>query len=655
MQGLPAVSDYLPFLIIGLTVGSVYGIAAMGLVLTYKTSGVFNLGHGAIAALAAVVFYELRQRQGIPWPIAAALAVVGFGVLAGLAMERLARSLARVPTGQKLVATVGLVVGVRALVNLLYGTAGLRFAPVFPERVAFTVGGVNVSLENVVAVAFGLVAVLALYVFFLRSQLGRAMRGVVDDPDLLDMTGVSPVRVRRWSWLIGSSFAAVSGILLASAQQQLDVTLLSLLVIQAFGAAALGAFTSLPLTYAGGLAVGVLQALLSKEAAGHSSLQGLDLNTPFLVLFVVLLVLPRRKLVELGRTAKVQATATRATTSLQRNGWLLTAGAFLLAPVFWGTHGSSYTVVATQVLLFLSLGLLVRTSGQISLCQIGFAAVGGAAMAHLLRAGVPWGLALVGAMVIAIPVGAIVAIPAIRLSGLYLGLATLGFGVLLAQYAYPKGFFFGSGTPLPTRRPQVLGLDSAAGYYYLVLAVVALGMVLVFTVERSRLGRLLRGLGDSPVAMSTLGSSINVTRLIVFCTSSALAALSGALSSCVFGSVTGDSFNYVNSLVVLAVLAIAGKRTLAAAVVAPVLSVLPLVYLEGDAVAQSLQLLFGIAAIVTAAARPGTLNRFMRTAVKSAEYRSGRGGPAGARRTAPLPSTTRTAPFVAQAELTGTS
>ena len=293
-------NDYLPFLVIGVTVGSVYGIAAMGLVLTYKTSGVLNVGHGAIAAMAAVCFHQLRQEHGMPWPAAAVISVLGFGIVAGLLMEQLARALATVPTSQKLVATVGLVVAVPALVGLMYGSSAKRFDPLLEQETAFTVSGVNVTTENVVVVLFGLASAIALYAFFNRSRLGRAMRGVVDDPDLLGLTGVGPARVRRMAWLIGCSFAAVSGILLASAQQQLDVTFLSLLVVQAFGAAAIGAFTNLPMAYAGGLAIGVLQAVLSKEASQHSWMQGLDINTPFLVLFVVLLVLPRRKLVELA-------------------------------------------------------------------------------------------------------------------------------------------------------------------------------------------------------------------------------------------------------------------------------------------------------------------------------------------------------------------
>lgn len=627
-------NDYLPFLVIGVTVGSVYGIAAMGLVLTYKTSGVLNVGHGAVAAAAAVCFHQLRQEHGVPWPIAAAVAVLGFGIVAGLLMEQLARSLATVPTSSKLVATVGLVVGVPALVALMYGSSAKRFDPLLEQKTAFTISGVNVTTENVVVVCFGLASAVGLYVFFNRSRLGRAMRGVVDDPDLLGLTGVGPAHVRRMAWLIGCSFAAVSGILLASAQQQLDVTFLSLLVVQAFGAAAIGAFTNLPMAYAGGLAVGVLQAVLSKEASQHSWMQGLDVNTPFLVLFVVLLVLPRRKLVELGRPVRGRARTSARPAWQQLTGWTVAGGAAVLAPTWWGVHQSSYTVAATQILLFLSLVLLVRVSGQISLCQVGFAAIGGAMVGQLLDRDLPWGVAVAGAALIAVPVGAVVAIPAIRLSGLYLGLATLGFGILLAQYAYTKAWFFGT-QGQGTRRPA--GLDGDTAYYYLVLAFCAVALLAVAGLERSRLGRLLRGMADSPVALSTLGTSVNVTRTLVFCLSAALAAVSGALNACVFGSVSADSYNYLNSLLILAVLSLAGAGTLSAAFIAPVISVIPLVYLDGEEAAQWLQLAFGVAAILSAADLPIHLRKLIARGALESEHRLGRGGPIAGRMTDPSP------------------
>ena len=595
-----AVSSYIPFLVIGITVGTVYGLSAMGLVLTYKTTGVFNFGHGAVGAGAAVIFYQLRERNGLPTWLAAIVAILVFGVVVGALIEPAARRLAQVSTTYKVVATVGLIVAVQALIQLIFGTAALTVRPALSQKEAFTVSGVQVPLESVIVTGFGVASAIGLYLYFRSTRTGRAMRAVVDNPDLLDMIGVSPTRVRRVAWMIGCSFAAVSGVLLASTQQQLDATLLSLLIVQALGAAALGAFTNLPLSFAGGILVGVLQALVSKQASAHSALQGLDTNMPFLVLFVALLVIPRARLVELGKRAKPRV-ASRASTPLPvRTALVLVAfAAALVVPFVAEERLVTWNVAMSQVLLFLSLGLLVRTSGQISLCQIGFFAIGAAAFGHALGNGMPWLLAVLVAGVVAVPVGAFIAIPAIRLSGLFLALATLGFGVLLANYFYGKSYFFGARAGgVATTRPDLFDTDKS--YYFVLLGFAVAGIVLVLLIERARLGRLLRGLADSPVGLTTLGLSANVTLVLVFCLSAFLAGVSGALNASVFGSINQDGYSYFLSLILLTVLVISGTSTVIAAVVAPVLSVVVPVYIDNPDATLWLQLGYGVAAITAA-------------------------------------------------------
>ncbi|HEV7534995.1 MAG TPA: hypothetical protein VGP90_05125, partial [Acidimicrobiia bacterium] len=94
------VREVLPFLVVGLTAGSLYGLAALGLVLTYRTSGVFNFAHGALGAGAAYLFFTLHWSWGWPWPLAILVSVALFGGVAGVIVERLTRSLveARVAT-----------------------------------------------------------------------------------------------------------------------------------------------------------------------------------------------------------------------------------------------------------------------------------------------------------------------------------------------------------------------------------------------------------------------------------------------------------------------------------------------------------------------------------------------------------------------------
>lgn len=625
--------DYAPFIVFGLITGAIYGVSAMGLVLTYKTSGVFNVAHGAVCASSAYAFYWLREQHGLSWPLSLLLVAGVFGPLVGLLLERLAVVLAPVSTANKIVGTVGLLVAVRALIQLKFGDQSKPFRSLLSQEEVFSAADVSITVEHLVTFGLGVGAALGLYIFFRVSRLGVAMRGVVDDPQLLSMSGTAPARVRRAAWVIGSCFASLSGVLFASNQGQLEVNVLTLLVVQAFGAATIARFQSVPLAFAGGLAVGVLQKVVGKSAGSHEQLQGLDLSVPFIVLFIGLLVIPRHKLVEVGRMVRSRPPAPPVLSPRVRAAGLVAFLVLLLAvPNIADARLPGYNTAMTQVLLFVSLHLLVRTSGQISLCHFGFAAVGAAGFGHMLGHGVPFFLALLLGGLACLPLALIVSVPAIRLSGLYLALATFGFGILLSQYAYSKSYMFG-GAQLFTRRPA--GFESDKTYYYLLLAFAIGAVLLVMAVERSRLGRLLRAMSDSPVALTTLGTSVNVSRVLVFCLSGFIAGISGALYASLFGAVNQDAFNYVQSLVALAVLAIAGSRTMTAAFVAPFLLYVVPLYFSDQKVNQYLQLAFGLGAILTAAASQGALRA---AAARSAQRHARRlRGPAGKRKPLSLP------------------
>ncbi|MGQ0632535.1 MAG: branched-chain amino acid ABC transporter permease [Sporichthyaceae bacterium] len=632
-------SDYYPFLIFGIITGSIYGLTAMGLVLTYKTAGVFNIAHGAVCAAAAYAFYGLRQEQGLPWPVAFVIVVFVFAPLAGLILERLAVVLAPVSIAYRIVGTVGLLVAIRAMLGLIFGDTGLVFDPFLSQSEALSISDVSITVDDLITLGIGVSAAVGLFLFFRTSRLGTAMRGVVDDPALLSMSGTAPTRVRRASWIIGSCFASVSGILFAQNQSQLDINVLSLLVVQAFGAAVIARFASLPMSFVGGLVVGVTQAVVSKATGSSEQLQGIALAVPFIILFIGLLVIPRHKLIEVGRQVRARPRPSSALPPRLRLAAYVAFGALLIAvPHLVGSKLPGYNVAMTQVLLFVSLHLLVRTSGQISLCHFGFAAVGAAGFGHMLGRDVPFGIAVLIGGLVCLPLALIISVPAIRLSGLYLALATLGFGIVLSQFAYSKDYMFGGGQLL-TRRPD--GFEGDTQYYYLLLAFAVAAVALVLLVEVSRLGRLLRAMSDSPLALSTLGTAVNTSRVIVFCISGFIAGISGALYASLFGGVTQDAFNYVQSLLALAVLAIAGSRTVTVAFVAPALLYVVPQYFDGSTAFQILQLGFGLGAIFAAAASQGAVRTWL---ARDARRHHGRArGPAGARMPAPLPRHTPTA------------
>jgi ABC-type branched-subunit amino acid transport system ATPase component/branched-subunit amino acid ABC-type transport system permease component len=599
------VQDFLPFIVIGIATGAVYGLAGVGLVLAYKTSGIFNLAYGAIAALTVFVFYWLHDERGWPWGLAAVLCVFVLGPAEGLLMELLGRALEQVSATLKVVATVGLLLIVLGVGELWYGNNEVNFPQFLPSSTV-PILGVNVGWDQIIVTIISVIATAVLYYFFRYVRMGFAMRGVVDNPDLLSMTGENPIRVRRWAWVISMTFCSMAGLLLAPGLS-LNAVIIATLVVYAFGAAAIGYFSSLPLTFAGGLLIGIAGSLATKYAVSVSWLSGLPPAIPFIVLFVALVVTPKARLAErrVVTTLPVRK-AWYAPWRVRLAAFTVLLVALCLVPNMVGDHLAIWATFLADAILFLSLGLLVRISGQISLCHLAFAAVGAAAFGHFADSyHIPWLLALLLATLVAVPVGAIVSIPAIRLSGLFLALATLGFGILLQYLFYSTNLMFGLTTAgIPAPRPQVsmfgLSLASDKGFYYVLLLAAVLSTIVIMAIQHTRMGRLLGALADSSLALETQGATTNVIKVLIFCISAAFASLAGALIAIEFHYAVGSNYDPFQSLVYVALVVIAiGGEPWYALIAALGVSLIP-GYFTANNVTIYLQIIFGVLAAMVA-------------------------------------------------------
>jgi ABC-type branched-subunit amino acid transport system ATPase component/branched-subunit amino acid ABC-type transport system permease component len=594
----------LPFLIIGLTSGAVYALAGVGLVLTYKTSGVFNFAHAALAAVAAYVFYTLFVLNGWPWPLAATVAIALVGPIMGLGFELLARRIHRSAQALRIAATVGVFLAVEAAIYLIYGTETIRTVPVFLGAGLVRVAGANVQMAQLVTFGFAVAATLALTAYLHRTRPGMAMRAVVDDPELLDITGTSQVATRRTAWAIGATFAAASGVLFTPLLP-LDPVQLTLLVASAFGAAAVGAFTSLPLTFAGGLAIGVLSALCTKWFTG-GALLGFSPAVPFLVVLVVVLFFPRHRHLSWSGSV-IQAAPMPKPSWLGFTGAAALLAVLLLVPLVAGVHLTDWTTFVATSIVLMSLGLLVRVAGQVVLCQVTFAAIGAAAFSHLALGGLPWLVALVLACLIAVPVGLVLAVPASRMSPVYLALATFAFGIVVQESFYPASYMFGAtglglNEPMPALSWSPIG--GARGFYYVALAIASIAALLVVALTHGRFGRLLRAADEAPIALQTSGADIRVTRTILFAVAAFLAALGGVLAGVGQETVVGDSYQPLVSLTYVAAIVIVPGGPLASGVLAAAGLVLIPSYLPGFHTGTVLQLVFGVSVTVYALLPP---------------------------------------------------
>lgn len=247
--------------LVGVAFGALYSLAALGIVLIYKTTGVLNFAHGAIGMFSTFIAYEFGVVRGWPAPIAVLLALA-FAALFGWFMERFTlRPLRDRPVLTRVIVTLGWLLVLQSVASLIWKDTSYHIPlQLFPQtgiRIAQLTLGYN-QIANIIIAA----ALAVLLAAFLRyAPLGVAMRATSDNPTAARLLGIRVNLVAASSWILGSVTAAIAGLLLAPLTT-LNTTQLTIVVITAFGAALIGGLTSLPLTFLGGIFLGVAQSLL---------------------------------------------------------------------------------------------------------------------------------------------------------------------------------------------------------------------------------------------------------------------------------------------------------------------------------------------------------------------------------------------------------
>ncbi len=563
--------QFLTFTITGLVTAALYAVAASGLVVTYTTSGIFNFAHGAFGMFAAFAYWQLRWEWGWPAPLAL-VAVLAVGApLFGAAIERVVlRGLRGVPEVIQLVVSVSLLFGVYQGALALFPPRGRRM-PGFFDGNSIDLGVVNLTWHDGFTILAALGTALALRVLLFRTRSGITMRSVVDDADLCRLTGGRPDRASMLSWALGAALAGLAGILLAGSQGSLSHIPLTLLVVNAYAAALFGRLRSLSLTFVGAIVIGLAEAYgigylhldqpLGSIAGFHIdpalSLTGLRPAIPIMALFVVLLFLPPLR-VRAG--AQLQSREDIPAPPARR--WLvaivpMVATCFVVATVASRLRTFQLGQGLALGIIMLSLVPLIGYAGQISLAPMAFAGIGAVAMGAWGGDGNP--LALVGAGVAAGLAGVIVALPALRLQGLYLALSTAAFAVFLDLVFFNQDLFMPNGN---RSVPRVdLGPVSTNGdrahlvFLGVVFCLVAVG---VAQVRRSEFGRRLLAMKSSQAACTTLGVNLTATKVQVFALSAAIAGVGGALYGAQLRSVSPPTFQFLQSLPVVLLAVIGG-------------------------------------------------------------------------------------------------
>jgi branched-chain amino acid transport system permease protein len=556
--------DLVTFTILGIVTGSIYAVAASGLVVTYTTSGIFNFAHGAMGMLAAFTYWELRINRDWPAPLALIAVIFVLAPLLGALIERvLMRGLEGVSQATSLVVTIGLMLGLIGVANTIWKPRDRQLAEFFGGQKAFTLAGVVVNWHQITTILVAILVAVTLRLLLYRTRLGVAMRAQVDDRNLAALTGSRPARVSMLSWALGSSLAAVAGVLLAPILQ-LNVLVLTLLVINAYAAAMVGRLRSLPLTFAGALALGLAESFAVRYLPNDGVFSNLKPAIPTLFLFAVLLLLPEVRLRAGGLVASAGTRNPSFVTSLV-GAVALVVGAWFVTGLYDQAQLPRLGEALAIGIVMLSLVPLTGYAGQVSLCAMTFAGLGAFTIVKLGADGAP--LALVAAFGLAGVVGVLIALPALRLQGLYLALGTLAFGLFMDSVFFSDSRVFGSFGTATIPRLDIPGLDLQDDRTYVVFLAAVFGLLsmVVLALRRGRTGRRLAAMRDSPAAAATLGVNLTRLKVGVFFLSAGIAGVGGALFGGLRESAGGTDFNVLQSLPILLLAVIGGISTVTGA------------------------------------------------------------------------------------------
>lgn len=285
---------FVNLVIAGLTIGAVYALVSLGVVVIYRISRVVNLAHGAIGIFATFVFhYEFNERLGLPVGVSFVLTLL-VGAVLGVVVERLfVGPVRRDGILTTLVMTVGVLLILTELTIQFWGPNQPVIASIFSDR-TIRLGGTGVTVHQLGTLAFVVVVGAVFYVVLNRTRYGRAIEAIAEDPGAARIVGL-PVQVVTTSvWAIGGATAALAGMLYIHLNT-LEQISLTFVLISSLVAAVVGGFNSLTLAVVGSLAVGVFFSL----AQGYVSATGFADVIVFGALLAVLIAFRRHQVAAL--------------------------------------------------------------------------------------------------------------------------------------------------------------------------------------------------------------------------------------------------------------------------------------------------------------------------------------------------------------------
>src|SRR3954447_1081800 len=573
----------LPFgvILLGLVLGGLYGLTAMGLVLIYRSSRIINFAQVEIGGLAAVVAQVMvrgwNQSYFLAVPIGIAVAL-GTGALIDLVVVR---RFFNAPRLILTVATIGVLQILAAveirIPTLVSGGAGegrnLKAIDTFrtPFHTTFTVGPIVFRGDHVLVMVAVPLLLLGLAWFFSRSDIGIAVRAAADSNERALLLGIPVRRLSLITWVLAAGLSGVAAILsVPILGTDLGIIGGPVALLAPLAAAVLARMESLPIAVAAGLGIGVFQ-----QAVFWNFPRSSTVDVALFVIILGALLLQRRRISRVddsGLGGYVALREVRPVPAVLRNlpevRWGRTAGIALLGAlavlVPLGLSHSRVillTYIALYGIIAISLVVLTGWAGQISLGQFAFVGLGAAVTASLLvHAGADFLLATLVAALVGAGTAVLVGIPALRIQGLFLAVATLAFAVPVSTFLL-NSRYFPTLNPSQFRRPIVLGrfnLEDPLTFYFVCVGGLLMVIALSRNFRRSRAGRAVLAVRDNERGAAAYAISPVRAKLTAFAFSGALAGFAGAFYAVALRGIPFSGFDPVLSVEVFTAVVVGG-------------------------------------------------------------------------------------------------
>ena len=627
----------LQFVIVGLVLGSIYALAASGLVITYVSTGVLNFAFGAFAYLIARTYYWMHVEKG--WGgtgwwgsiFTGGLCIFVLSPLLGLVLYLGVFRFLRLSSQLiKVVVTIGFFVAIPQISNMIFGTVEIFFTPgIAPEPVStYPFLGTVISLNQILTYA-GLLAIVVFGALVLRfTDAGLAVRAMVDSEAMTSLSGSNPSRTAAGVWMVAMFLAGLSGIL-AAPVIGLDAGKFTLLTAAAFAAVIAARLRNLPVAVIVALMMGVAGSLVQYYLPTDSQFTAAVIPSIPFIFVVISLIVNIARTGTVNEEEGVGGALDRAITP--HGGSRLAASVDVENPYpklnFWFPVAifaivcligailkpfwlSQLGIAATLAIVFLSFTLVTGEGGMLWLCQVAFAGIGALFTAYFVDVwDFPLLLAILTAALAAAALGVVIGLLTIRLGNLYIALVTLTFSLLMERLVFTLDAFSQNGVGRAIARPDFAVDDRA--FLYFTLGVFAVFAILIVNLRRSTTGLALNAVRWSETASRTMGLSVLQMKLLVSGLAAFVAGVGGGLFAIQQKQAVPASYVTLLGLGWLAVLVTFGVRSNIAALLAAIGFTITPALLQSYTTptwAQLPVLLFGVGAILLAKNPEGTIH-----------------------------------------------